>query len=74
MDPKHLFYFSKLSERELFKQASDKLGVVQPTLSRIVKILEHQSVEFLLIRNGVTATNLGHKLADKGLEISTKEG
>ena len=36
-----------------------------------MKILEHQSGGDLLkrTRNGVTATSLGHKLADKGLEI-----
>ena len=71
MDPKHLFYFSEIVRQGSLSKASDKLGVVQPTLSRIVKILEHQSGGDLLkrTRNGVTATSLGHKLADKGLEI-----
>lgn len=71
MDPKHLFYFSEIVRQGSLSKASDKLSVVQPTLSRIVKILEHQSGGDLLkrTRNGVTATSLGHKLADKGLEI-----
>ena len=71
MDPKHLFYFSEIVRQGSLSKASDKLGVVQPTLSRIVKILEHRSGGDLLkrTRNGVTATSLGHKLADKGLEI-----
>jgi len=71
MDPKHLFYFSEIVRQGSLSKASEKLGVVQPTLSRIVKILEHQSGGDLLkrTRNGVTATSLGHKLADKGLEI-----
>ena len=71
MDPKYLFYFSEIVRQGSLSKASDKLGVVQPTLSRIVKILEHQSGGDLLkrTRNGVTATSLGHKLADKGLEI-----
>ncbi len=71
MDPKHLFYFSEIVRQGSLSKASDKLGVVQPTLSRIVKILEHQSGGDLLKRthNGVTATTLGHALADKGLEI-----
>ena len=71
MDPKHLFYFSEIVRQGSLSKASDKLGVVQPTLSRIVKILEHQSGGDLLkrTRNGVSATSLGHKLADKGLEI-----
>ena len=71
MDPKHLFYFSEIVRQGSLSKASDKLGVVQPTLSRIVKILEHQSGGDLLKRthNGVTATTLGHTLADKGLEI-----
>ena len=71
MDPKHLFYFSEIVRQGSLSKASDKLGVVQPTLSRIVQILEHQSGGDLLkrTRNGVTATSLGHKLADKGLEI-----
>ena len=43
MDPKHLFYFSEIVRQGSLSKASDKLGVVQPTLSRIVKILEHQS-------------------------------
>ena len=71
MDPKYLLYFSEIVRQGSLSKASDKLGVVQPTLSRIVKILEHQSGGDLLkrTRNGVTATSLGHKLADKGLEI-----
>ena len=71
MDPKHLYYFSEIVRQGSLSKASDKLDVVQPTLSRIVKILEHQSGGDLLkrTRNGVTATSLGHKLADKGLEI-----
>lgn len=71
MDPKYLLYFSEIVRQGSLSKASDKLGVVQPTLSRIVKILEHQAGGDLLkrTRNGVTATSLGHKLADKGLEI-----
>lgn len=71
MDPKHLFYFSEIVRQGSLSRASDKLGVVQPTLSRIVKILEQQAGGDLIkrSRNGVHATSLGHKLADKGLEI-----
>ena len=71
MDPKHLFYFSEIVRQGSLSKASDKLGVVQPTLSRIVKILEQQAGGELIkrTRNGVHATSLGHKLADKGLEI-----
>ncbi|MEM5544290.1 LysR family transcriptional regulator [Sulfitobacter sp. AS92] len=72
MDPKHLFYLSEIIRYGSLSRASEHLGVVQPTLTRIVKALEDQVGSPLLVRGryGVSPTDIGDQLATTGMEIA----
>ena len=73
MDPKHLFYLSEIIRYGSLSRASERLGVVQPTLTRIIKILEDQAGAPLLNRGryGVSPTEIGERLALSGTSIGT---
>jgi len=68
MDPKHLYYLAEIVRYGSMSRASERLGVVQPTLTRVVKLLEDQAGAPLLTRGryGVVPTDLGERLADAG--------
>lgn len=53
-------------------RAAERLGVVQPTLTRVVEILEDQVGAPILNRGryGVTATEIGARLAKSGTDIA----
>ena len=72
MDPKHLFYLSEIIRYGSLSRASERLGVVQPTLTRIVKILEDRTGAPVLRRGryGVNPTELGERLAETGKAIA----
>lgn len=74
MDPKHLYYLSEIIRYGSLSRASERLGVVQPTLTRVVKILEDQAGAPLLLRGryGVSPTEIGEQLAEAGAEIASQ--
>ncbi len=72
MDPKHLYYLSVIVQYGSLSKASEHLGVVQPTLTRIVKVLENKVGAPLLTRgrHGMSPTELGENLAAAGSAIA----
>ncbi len=71
MDPKHLMQLAVIVELGSVTKAAQKLNVTQPTLSRIVKIIEDRAGGAVLRRGryGVTATDIGQRLAEEGRTI-----
>ncbi len=71
MDAKYLIQLAVIIELGSVTKAAQKLNVTQPTLSRTVKIIEDRIGGAVLRRGryGVTATEIGKKLADEGREI-----
>ncbi len=72
MDPKHLYYLSVIVQYGSLSKASEHLGVVQPTLTRVVKVLEKKVGAPLLTRgrHGMSPTELGENLAAAGSAIA----
>ncbi|MCI5075237.1 LysR family transcriptional regulator [Oricola sp.] len=72
MDPKHLYQFAVIVDLGSMKHAARRLNVTQPTLSRMVRILEDQVGSSLLRRDryGVTPTQIGETLAQEGRAIA----
>lgn len=72
MDPKHLHYLAEIVRYGSLNRASERLGVVQPTLTRIVKMIEDKAGAPVLRRGryGVTPTEVGKRLAAVGRAIS----
>lgn len=66
MTLKQLEYFVRIAELGSFTRASQALGIIQPTLSRQVRMLEVELRQSLLHRNGrgVVLTEAGAKLLD----------
>src|SRR5665213_1199276 len=66
MTLKQLQYFVKIAELGSFTQASRALNVIQPTLSRQIRLLEIEVRHALLIRTGrgVELTEAGNQLLD----------
>lgn len=71
MDLKQLEYFVRVAELGSFTRASGVLSVVQPALSRQVRLLEVELRQTLLERNGrgVTPTQAGRRLLEHGRGI-----
>lgn len=71
MDPKHLMQLAIIVELGSVTKAARKLNVTQPTLSRTVKIIEDRAGGAVLRRGryGVTATEIGERLATEGRAI-----
>ena len=71
MDPKHLLQLAIIVELGSVTKAARKLNVTQPTLSRTVKIIEDRAGGAVLRRgrHGVTATDIGARLAAEGRAI-----
>ena len=71
MDLKQLEYFVRVAELGSFTRASSVLSVVQPALSRQVRLLEVELRQTLLERNGrgVTVTEAGRRLLEHGRGI-----
>ena len=71
MDAKYLTQLAVIVELGSVTKAAHKLNVTQPTLSRTVKIIEDRIGGAVLRRGryGVTATEIGKKLAEEGREI-----
>jgi DNA-binding transcriptional LysR family regulator len=71
MDPKHLMQLAIIVELGSVTKAARKLNVTQPTLSRIVRIIEDRAGGAVLrrARYGVTATDIGERLAEEGRAI-----
>ncbi len=72
MDPKHLYYLAEIVRYGSLNRASERLGVVQPTLTRVVKIIEDKAGAPVLRRGryGVTPTEVGKRLANVGQAIA----
>lgn len=66
MDLKQLEYFVRVAELGSFTKASGVLGIVQPALSRQIRLLEDEFKQKLLVRNGrgVTPNEAGRQLLD----------
>ena len=66
-----LKYFLVISDTQNFSRASERLGVVQPTLSQAVKRLEDMAGVPLFIRHksGVSLTRAGQVLRDQASEL-----
>lgn len=71
MDPKHLYYLSVVLEKGSITEASKHLAVTQPTLTRLMSVLEMQAGTTLFSRSryGVKATPIGEALAREGRSI-----
>ncbi|MGH1371653.1 LysR family transcriptional regulator [Planktotalea sp.] len=71
MDPKHLMQLAVIIELGSVTKAAQKMNVTQPTLSRVVKIIEDRAGGAVLRRGryGVSATDIGARLAEEGREI-----
>lgn len=72
MDPKHLYYLAEIVRYGSLNRASERLGVVQPTLTRVVKIIEDKAGAPVLRRGryGVMPTEVGKRLANVGQAIA----
>lgn len=71
MDPKHLMQLAIIVELGSVTKAAQKLNVTQPTLSRTVKVIEDRAGGAVLRRSryGVSATEIGERLAEEGRAI-----
>jgi len=71
MDPRHLMQLAVIVELGSLTKAARKLNVTQPTLSQSIKLMEDRVGGAVLRRwrYGVTATDIGARLADEGREI-----
>jgi DNA-binding transcriptional LysR family regulator len=71
MEAKYLTQLAVIVELGSVTKAAQKLNVTQPTLSRTVKIIEDRVGGPVLRREryGVSATEIGAKLAEEGREI-----
>ena len=71
MNPKYLAQLATIVELGSVTKAAQKLNTTQPTLSRIIKLIEDRVGAPVLRRgrHGVTATEIGFRLADSGREI-----
>lgn len=72
MDPKHLYQFAIIVDLGSMSRAARRLNVTQPTLSRMVRLLEDQVGSALLRRDryGVAPTRIGERLAREGRMIA----
>ena len=71
MNPKYLAQLATIVELGSVTKAAQKLNTTQPTLSRTIKLIEDRVGAPVLRRgrHGVTATEIGFRLADSGREI-----
>lgn len=74
MDPKHLMYLAEIVALGSLSRAAQRLNVTQPTLSRVVRVLEDRIGSPVLRRGryGVTPTVIGEQLAQEGREIARR--
>ena len=72
MNSQHLYYLHQVIELGSMAAAAERLGITQPTLSRIVRVIEETTGSPILKRGrfGVTPTELGAQLGQLGKEIS----
>ncbi|MFT7134706.1 MAG: DNA-binding transcriptional LysR family regulator [Akkermansiaceae bacterium] len=71
MNPKYLVQLATIVELGSVTRAAQKLNTTQPTLSRMIKVIEDRVGAPVLRRgrHGVTATEIGLRLAEVGGEI-----
>lgn len=71
MNPKFLVQLATIVELGSITKAARKLNTTQPTLSRTIKVIEDRVGGAVLRRGrrGVTATEIGLRLAESGTEI-----
>jgi len=71
MDPRHLMQLAVVIELESVTKAARKLNLTQPTLSRTIRVIEDRVGGKVLRRGryGVTATDIGQRLAEEGRAI-----
>ena len=71
MNPKYLAQLATIVELGSVTKAAQKLNTTQPTLSRTIKLIEDRVGAPILRRgrHGVTATEIGFRLAESGREI-----
>lgn len=71
MDPKHLMHFAVIAELGSLTKAAQRLNTTQPSLSRMVKMIEARVGGAVLRRDryGVVPTEIGQRLAEDGREI-----
>ncbi|MDF0601217.1 LysR family transcriptional regulator [Psychromarinibacter sp. C21-152] len=74
MDPKHLYQFAMIVDLGSMSRAAQRLNVTQPTLSRMVRLLEDQVGSTILRRDryGVAPTEIGERLAAEGRVIADR--
>lgn len=71
MDPRHLMQLAVVVELGSVTKAARKLNLTQPTLSRTIRVIEDRVGGKVLRRGryGVTATQIGQRLAEEGRAI-----
>ncbi|MDU8913838.1 LysR family transcriptional regulator [Aestuariicoccus sp. MJ-SS9] len=71
MDPKHLMQLATIVELGSLTKAAQRLNTTQPSLSRVVKLIEDRVGGAVLRRDryGVSPTEIGARLAEDGREI-----
>lgn len=71
MDPKLIFHLCQIIDQGSMSRAARTLNVTQPTLTRSIKTLEEIVGAPVLRRSryGVTATNIGERLAEQGRHV-----
>jgi DNA-binding transcriptional LysR family regulator len=71
MDPKHLMQLATIVELGSLTKAAQRLNTTQPSLSRVVKVIEDRVGGAVLRRDryGVSPTEIGARLAEDGREI-----
>jgi len=71
MDLKQLRTFYVVAELGSLSKASDRLGTVQPALSRQIRLLEHDLRAALFVRDGrgMVLTPIGRRLRDRAADL-----
>ena len=71
IDPKHLAWLAEIADLGSLSHAARKLNLTQPTLTRVVQVVEDQvgSKVFQRERRGMRPTRIGERLVEVGRDI-----